>query len=326
MITTRNLFSFTGLPTESEITKAFREFERNNQDLTLCSSWAVGKYASLELQRPAEDRADRFGALAEVRRRLVKMVGSAAAEEAIRAHEKAAQAARAKVGGRPGTGVADDGTAHVYKRKAKDKGKGQETDDRNVRLFRARDLTAAEQPRWLAKGGIPRASVSLLVGDEGIGKSLLWVWVAAAVTTGKPLPEFGIPAREPGRVRLVITEDVWSQTVLPRLEVAGADLDMVDVICEDEDGSGAPVFPDDMEYVTAEPRPVLVVVDAWLDTVPAKLSVRDPQQARQALHPWKEAATTTDAAVLLLTHTNAWPRPTPATSTERPGNFGRRPV
>jgi hypothetical protein len=48
----------------------------------------------------------------------------------------------------------------------------------------------------------------------------------------------------------------------------------------------------------------VIVVDAWLDTVPASLSVRDPQQARLALHPWKEIATATDAAVLLLCHTN----------------------
>jgi hypothetical protein len=34
------------------------------------------------------------------------------------------------------------------------------------------------------------------------------------------------------------------------------------------------------------------------------MSVRDPQQARLALHPWKELATTTDAAVLLIVHTN----------------------
>jgi hypothetical protein len=49
---------------------------------------------------------------------------------------------------------------------------------------------------------------------------------------------------------------------------------------------------------------VLVVVDAWLDTVPGFIRVRDPQDARQALHPWKDLATATDAAVLLLVHTN----------------------
>ena len=40
------------------------------------------------------------------------------------------------------------------------------------------------------------------------------------------MPEFGIPARDPGRVLIAaITEDDWHTVVRPRLEVAGADLD-----------------------------------------------------------------------------------------------------
>ncbi len=177
--------------------------------------------------------------------------------------------------------------------------------DNLPRIWRAPDLRPGTPPRWLAKGRLPLAAISLLVGDEGIGKSLLWVFVAAAITTGKALPAFGIPAREPGRALLVCTEDDWSSTVRPRLEVAGADLTMVDVICTEDDGSGAPIFPRDIHLIAAaDPVPALVVVDAWLDTVSAGLSVRDPQQARQALHPWKEVATLTDAAVLLICHTN----------------------
>ncbi len=173
------------------------------------------------------------------------------------------------------------------------------------RRWRASELSGVQQPKWLARNRIPRAAITILVGDEGIGKSLFWVLVAYSVTTGKPLPEFGIPAREPEHVIVVATEDDWASTVLPRLQVAGVDLAMVSVICTDSDGSGAPVFPDDMDLIIdTEPLPGLVVVDAWLDTVPAGLSVRDPQQARQALHPWKEAANRTGAAVLLLTHTN----------------------
>jgi hypothetical protein len=173
------------------------------------------------------------------------------------------------------------------------------------RLWRATDLKPAEQGRWLAKARLLMAAINLLIGDEGIGKSLLWVWIVAAVTTGKALPEFGIPARAAGRVILVCTEDDWCTTVLPRLIVAGADLAMIQVICTEDDGSGAPVFPRDMFLIAeADPSPVLVVVDAWLDTVPPALSVRDPQQARQALHPWKEVATASGAAMLLLCHTN----------------------
>jgi len=171
------------------------------------------------------------------------------------------------------------------------------------RIYRATELAAARQAEWLAKGRLPLNAVAILVGDEGIGKSLLWVWIVAAVTTGRPLPEFGVPARAPGLVALVLTEDEWAYTVRPRLDVAGADLDNVLVICTEQDGSGAPVFPRDMHLVK-EAAPMLVVVDAFLDTVDRKFSMKDPQQARLALHPWKEAATATGASVLLLTHTN----------------------
>ncbi|WP_084021657.1 AAA family ATPase [Mycobacterium avium] len=172
-----------------------------------------------------------------------------------------------------------------------------------VRL--AWSLTQPAPLNWLAQGRIPSAAVTLLVGDEGIGKSLFWVWLVAYVTTGRACPEYGIPERESGHVFLVATEDDWSTAVLPRLEVAGVNLDFVHVICVEEDGSGAPTFPRDIDVLSeSEITPALVVVDAWLDTVPSGLQVRDPQQARQALHPWREYAASTRASVLLLTHTN----------------------
>lgn len=170
---------------------------------------------------------------------------------------------------------------------------------------RARSLTPAEPIEWVAQGRVPAAAVTLLVGDEGIGKSLFWVWLIVYVTTGKACPEYGIPARDPAHVFIVATEDDWSTSVLPRLLVAGVNLDFVHVICVEEDGSGAPTFPAHIEVLSeSDVTPALVVVDAWLDTVPSGLQVRDPQQARQALHPWREFAATTRASVLLLTHTN----------------------
>ena len=180
------------------------------------------------------------------------------------------------------------------------------------KIWHAPDLKPAAPTKWLAANRIPRAAVCLLVGDEGIGKSLFWVWIVAAITTGRPLPMFGIPAREPGCVFLVLTEDDWQSTVLPRLEVAGADISKIGVICAEDDGSGAPIFPRDKDLILyAEPAPVLVVIDAWLDTVAPDLKVRDSQDARRALHPFKDLATQTQAAIMLLGHTNRLASPNP---------------
>lgn len=187
----------------------------------------------------------------------------------------------------------------------KDELASTDTESHLPKLWRAQDLNPAAPARWLAKGRLPASAITLLVGDEGIGKSLMWVWVAARISTGKSCPEFGIPARDPGRVIIAVTEDDWTTEVRPRLEVAGADLSMIDVICIDRDGSGSPVFPRDLHLIReANPAPALVVVDAWLDTVPSSLNVKDPHQARLALHPWKELATMTEAAVVLVCHTN----------------------
>jgi hypothetical protein len=175
------------------------------------------------------------------------------------------------------------------------------------RVWPAEQLHPSKPTRWLAREHLPVGNVAVLVGDEGIGKSLWWVLVVAAITTGSAIPQIGLPRRGPRHVLLILTEDDWSSAVRPRLEVAGADLAYVHVLCTDVDGSGSPIFPADMDTLREQTNGLdlaLIVVDAWLDTVTATLQVRDPQQARRALHPWRETATQTGACVLLLAHTN----------------------
>ncbi|WAL48415.1 hypothetical protein [Rhodococcus pyridinivorans] len=185
-----NVFTFTGLPTESDATKAYREYDRNGQDWTECSDWAVGKFASVELQLSPGDRFDKFGALEEVRRRLVKMVGPAAAAEAIRDHEKAAQAARAEVGGRPGTWVNDDGTAHVYKRKVKAKAGDEATvadpheDALMERVFGYSEVTRHVLDQARARQIGPWAALFLALGQAAL---LTPWWVRLpAIVGGRP--------------------------------------------------------------------------------------------------------------------------------------------
>lgn len=182
-----------------------------------------------------------------------------------------------------------------------------------LQLRRLTDMRTPPPTRWLGTGFVPRSEITVLVGDEGIGKSLAWVAIAAAVTTGQPFAPFNIPAREPADVVLVITEDSLGE-VQARLQVAGADLSRVLVYSHDDDGTGSPTFGNttkdgafldlDGWLHNDDVNPSLLVVDAWLDTVQGNLNVRDTQQARQALHPWKTIAARHDLAVVLLTHTN----------------------
>ncbi len=185
------------------------------------------------------------------------------------------------------------------------------TDEQEPSKFwgrRASELPVPPPPTWLAVGYVPNAEITVLVGEEGIGKSLTWVVLAMHITTGIPLPELNLPARKPADVVLILTEDSWSE-VRARLLAAGADLERVHVFSEDEDGSSSPVFPAQQQVLLrwAEEeaiRPALIVVDAWLDTVPSNIAVRDTQSGRAALAPWKTIAGKLESAVLLVTHTN----------------------
>jgi hypothetical protein len=85
------------------------------------------------------------------------------------------------------------------------------------------DIEVCDQP-WLWPGRIPLGEVTLLVGDPGVGKSLLALDVAARVTQGAPWPdERSIDKQAPGSVILLSFEDRLSTTTRPRLEEAGAD-------------------------------------------------------------------------------------------------------
>ncbi len=174
-----------------------------------------------------------------------------------------------------------------------------------IQLRRASDMAESKPVAWrLAPGYLAAGKVNLLVGAEGIGKSLWAIRAITSVTTGESWGPFTISS-DPADAILIATEDGWEDTIRPRLEVAGADLDRVHVLCADEDGTGTATFPEDMPALWKfEVAPSLVVVDAWIDTVPGGLQVKDAQKARRAVGPWKDYAAKTGAAALLVTHTN----------------------
>jgi len=86
-----------------------------------------------------------------------------------------------------------------------------------------------EEVNWEWEARLPRRRIVLVEGDPGVGKSWLALAIAAAITTGAPLPGQTAP-REAGNVLLLTAEDGLGDTVRPRLEDMGADLSRVTVL------------------------------------------------------------------------------------------------
>jgi RecA-family ATPase len=83
--------------------------------------------------------------------------------------------------------------------------------------------------RWLWPGRIARGKVTLVAGDPGLGKSQFTAYLAARVTTGQLWPAGeGRPPK--GNVIMLSAEDDIADTIRPRLEAAGADIDRVHVL------------------------------------------------------------------------------------------------
>jgi hypothetical protein len=169
----------------------------------------------------------------------------------------------------------------------------------------------SERLRWLWPGRIPLGKITILDGDPGLGKSLFTLDLLARVSTGREMPD-GAPGVFGGGV-LLSAEDGLTDTIAPRLRVAGADQKRIvarRTIPQWDSESGAvhqrgvllpadlPVLAQDVALVGAK----LLVIDplmAYLD--PRVNSWRD-QDARAMLAPLARLAEEQELAVLILRH------------------------
>lgn len=172
--------------------------------------------------------------------------------------------------------------------------------------------------RWLWRPWLPLGKVSILEGEPDVGKSVLTLTLTAIGSTGDEWPETVVDghivenaATEPFGVVLVGIEDDDADTVVPRLDAAGADRSRVHTMNQPLDAKGTPVsfvIPDDVDRLrraVIETGAKLVVIDpitAYLSTKQVKAG--DDPSTRQALMPLVTLAAETGVAVLLVRHLN----------------------
>lgn len=170
----------------------------------------------------------------------------------------------------------------------------------------------AETLAWLWPGRIPLGKLTILSGDPGLGKSLVTLAVAAAVSIGARWPccEGTAPV---GDVVAVSAEDDAGDTIRPRLEAAGANLsrihvlDAVEFTDENGDTHRRPWNFTDIAALDARlaelPECRLVIVDP-LSAYLAGTDSHKNADVRALLMPLAEMAARRRVAVLCVSHLN----------------------
>jgi energy-coupling factor transporter ATP-binding protein EcfA2 len=156
----------------------------------------------------------------------------------------------------------------------------------------------AEPVRWLWEPYIAKGKVSLIQGDGGSGKTTMAVAIAAAITTGTPLPgaeNSGI--FEPRNVVFQNAEDSPKDKIKPNLERFSADGERVFYI----DDSETPLtFTDErIERIIAETG----AVACFLDPTQAYLeNLYNVSKVRAAMKHLAAVAERNDCAIVLVGH------------------------
>jgi hypothetical protein len=163
----------------------------------------------------------------------------------------------------------------------------------------------SERVWWLWRRRLARGKLTLLMGDPGVGKSFITVEIASRVTKGAAWPDAG-HVEQAGNVIFLAVEDGIADTIRPRLERAGADLDRVFVFTtiRDEEGERLPNFEQDMavlEGVIVRLQPTLIVVDPVSSYLGKSDSYKDSEM-RRVLAPLAVLAERHKVAVAALIH------------------------
>jgi hypothetical protein len=168
------------------------------------------------------------------------------------------------------------------------------------------------QPRdveFLWDPWVPRAAVTLIDGDPGLGKSTITLDLAARISRGWAMPPGAGVVGPPGNVLLMGAEDDPEFTVRPRLDALGADVSRIYTLDEIVGGKDKrpPVLPDDLDLIEEVIRDLKIAaffLDPLMAFLSSTLDSHRDQDVRRCLHAMKLLAQRTGVAEILVRHLN----------------------
>lgn len=154
--------------------------------------------------------------------------------------------------------------------------------------------------QWLWGPYIPFGKLTIIQGDPGEGKTTLALRLAAACSSGNPLP--GMEPMEPFNVIYQSAEDGMGDTIKPRLMEAGADLDRVLSIVEDK--KQLSLLDERIEKAIREHNARLMILDPIQGYIGSRVDINRANEIRTVLKSVSSVAERTGCAVVLIGHLN----------------------
>jgi hypothetical protein len=158
--------------------------------------------------------------------------------------------------------------------------------------------------RWAWKGRIAVGYLTVITGEEGLGKSVFAAWQIARMTRGELEGEW---EGEPVTVLVIASEDGVADTWRPRLDLAGADLERAGFLALDLLGPDWNLRDgiDAVRGAVAATEARFIYIDCALDHMPSPKSgesINSPAFVRGALGPLRALVRELDIAAEFSMH------------------------
>jgi putative DNA primase/helicase len=156
-----------------------------------------------------------------------------------------------------------------------------------------------EEVSWLWFPYVALGKLTILEGEEGLGKSWLTCALASAVSTGNGFPP-DFEKTGAGNVLMLSAEDGLADTIKPRLDASGANTARVFAVNE-------PLTLDDMGFIKlegyiAEVEPKLIIIDPLFAYTPTRTDINSANQSRAVSARLADIAGKYDCAIMLVRH------------------------
>lgn len=164
-----------------------------------------------------------------------------------------------------------------------------------------------EQITWMWHGFLPHKKLVIVDGMPGVGKSTLTADIAAKVSTGASFP-CGTENRARGVLFLAV-EDGVADTIRPRVEAAGGDVERVYSMAgvQTQGQESSPDLSKHMEIIREEVIKYdigLIIIDPIMALLGANVDSYRDQDVRSITTPLARLAEELDVIILVVRHPN----------------------